>query len=75
MEKLHFITVSGKWQRRLVITLSEAGGACTVRQLRIRCGMHQDKYGTLMRMCIYRLVEKGMVSRVRYGLYKLGEID
>ncbi len=66
-----FVIVSGKWQKRIVITLQEAGGGCTVRQLRIRCGMLQDKYGTLMRMCLARLTEKHIIQRTGRGIYTL----
>lgn len=65
------VGISGKWQRRIVQTLIDAGGACTTRQLRIRCGMLQDKYGTLMRSSLAGLLAKGVLISVGRGLWTI----
>jgi hypothetical protein len=64
---------SGKWQRRIILTLSEAQCSLSIRQLRIRCGMcsHQDKYGTMMRNILGRLVDKHVLVIVRRGYYAM----
>lgn len=68
---MEIVTVSGKWQKRIVQIMHEAGGACTIRQLRIRCGMLKDKHGTLLGGVLQRMVEIDILTRQSRGLYNL----
>ena len=68
--------VSGKWQKRVIQTLHEAGGSCTLREIRIRCGMPpapHDPSGSKMRNVLALLVKRGICSRPSWGVYRLTE--
>ena len=65
-------TLGGKWQRRLLQTLHEAGGPLTYRQLRIRCGMpgpSSGKSSNRVRMACRLLVRRELITRVWPGVY------
>ena len=70
---MQIVTVSGKWQRRIVHTIAEADSPCTIKQLRIRCGMvsSHDPHGTIMRNILARLVARDVLVRCGHGLYAL----
>ena len=74
-ERVVLVALSGKWQARIFQTLLDAGYACTIRQIRIRCGVLADPYGTLMRNTLARMVKAGLLTVERRGLYCLHTID
>ena len=61
----------GKWQRRLYRTLAEAGMPLTLRQLHIRIGMPRDEdpHDTRLLQSLTSLTRRGLVQRVKPGLY------
>jgi hypothetical protein len=67
------LAISGKWQRRIILTLTEAGEPLSLRQLWIRCGVLGDKYGSSVRRSVAYLVKVGLVCRVARGRYALHE--
>jgi hypothetical protein len=64
---------SGKWQQRIAITLLEAGGPLSIRQLRMRCGMLDDESGSKMRMALRTMVKRKLLRCLARGLYVLNE--
>jgi hypothetical protein len=65
--------MSGKWQRRILRTLGEAGHPLTTRSLRIRIGMTpaQDPTGSILRNALKRLRDLGHVKSPARGLHVL----
>lgn len=66
----------GKWQRRIIETLREAGRPLTTRQLRIRCGMmpSMDTTGSAMRNALCTIVDARYIARIRNGLFTIRNI-
>ncbi len=70
-----YIFVSGKWQKRIVRVLIEAGVPLTYRHIAIRCGMVRDPrgIGALLRNTLRTLVLRQVVHRCEPGLFVLGD--
>ena len=63
---------SGKWQRRILRTLHEAGEGLTIRQLHIRCAYTEGKS---LRRNLAAMAQKGECHRVSQGVYTLPPED
>lgn len=62
----------GKWERRIVQTLQEAGTPLALKSLTIRAGKFYDSYASCsLRASVVSLTRRGILVRVRRGIYDL----
>lgn len=68
--------VRGRWQKRVLQTLLDAGGPLAFRQLRIRCGVvRPDSIQRVsFNLTCVRLVRLGYIRRVKRGVYTLANV-